>query len=463
MSEPRLVIVGAGPAGMAAAATLAAHGVMATVVDEAPRSGGQIYRRPPQGFRRGASVLYGFEAGKAQRLHRDFDALTAHIDYRPDAIVWHLEPGVLHLLCDGAPEALPFDRVLLATGAVDRVIPFDGWTLPGVFTLGGAQVALKYQGCAVGRRTVFLGSSPLLPLVAHQYRKTGADVVAVLDTAPRTAKLRALATLVYSGAPTLAKGLWYAASLAAKRVPYRHGVAPVRALGGPDGVTGLEYRGPDGRDHRLACDAVACGFGLKSEWQLADLAGCRFVFDRAARQWSVQHDSAGRTSVPEVYVAGDGAKIRGAEAAELAGRRAALSMLADSGLPGDAAAAARLDRRLHRLEQARDALQRAFPFPDALARSIPDGCIVCRCEAVTAGDIRRAVRELGADDVNRAKAFSRVGMGRCQGRICGPAAAEIVAEARGLDIADAGRLRGQPPVKPMPIAPLAGVASEDAA
>jgi NADPH-dependent 2,4-dienoyl-CoA reductase/sulfur reductase-like enzyme len=148
----RIVIVGAGPAGMRAAEVLAVSGARPVVLDEAPASGGQIYRRQPDGFTRGYDTLYGFEADKARRLHRAFDALGERIEHRPGSLVWGIEGRHLLVLRDGLGESVPFDRLLLATGAMDRVIPLPGWTLPGVYTLGGAQVALKHQGCAIGRR-----------------------------------------------------------------------------------------------------------------------------------------------------------------------------------------------------------------------------------------------------------------------------------------------------------------------
>jgi NADPH-dependent 2,4-dienoyl-CoA reductase/sulfur reductase-like enzyme len=197
-------------------------------------------------------------------------------------------------------------------------------------------------------------------------------------------------------------------------------------------------------------DAVAFGFGLSSETQLADLAGCSFHFDRTSRQWLPAMDEDGRAKgAAGVYLAGDGAGIAGADAAELAGVRAALALLADRGIAVSAARRARITRRLSRWQRFRRGIGKAFPFPVHLARCLADETILCRCEAVTAGELRAAVVGIDADELNRAKAFSRVGMGRCQGRVCGPAAAELLAAKLGADIAAVGRLRRQPPVKPL--------------
>lgn len=444
------VIVGAGPAGIRAAATLVAAGLSPIVIDEAARSGGQIYRRQPAGFTRPYSALYGFEAAKARRLHDEFDALADRIDYRPETLVWDMRRDTLHCLCRGRSGAVARRDVILATGARDRIIPFPGWTLPGIYTLGGAQIALKYQGCAIGRDVVFLGTGPLLYLVAYQYAKAGAKVVAVLDTAPFAAKRRALPALLTGGA-TFAKGLWYVAALRARGIAIENGVRPILAEGDA-AVSTLRYRSVDGAERRIACDALAFGFGLSSETQLADLAGIPFGYDSIQLQYLPVRESSGRTPITGIYLAGDGGGIAGADAAELSGERAALALLEDRGLAVRKSRLAVLERALQRIAGFRAALETAFPFPADLAAAMSDETVLCRCESVTAGEFRRAAGELGATEVNRAKAFSRCGMGRCQGRVCGPAAAIVLAEALQLPPERIGRLRGQAPVKPIPLA-----------
>lgn len=445
------VIVGAGPAGVRAAQTLVAHGLAPIVVDEAPRAGGQIYRRPPAQLRRPGRVLYGFEAGRAGALHAAFDALAGRIDHRPDTLVWNAGQGQLDLLHAPTRRAmrLPFGQIVVATGATDRVLPLPGWTLPGVYTLGGAQVALKYQGCAIGRHVVLLGSGPLLYLVAWQYAKAGARIAAVLDTARLADQAAALPALARQPV-VLAKGLYFVAWLRAHGVALHGGVRPLRVLG-DSRVQGLAWRDARGREHQTACDAVGLGHALRSETQLADLLGCGFDWSPLQRAHLPVRDTAGRASVPGVYLAGDGAGIQGADAAEWAGERAALALLADRGLAVDAARARHLERRLARVARFRAGLERAFPFPADWAAQAPDALTVCRCEQVTAGALRQTVRDTGADEMNRLKALCRVGMGRCQGRMCGVAAAEILAQACARPIAEVGRLRGQAPVKPLPM------------
>jgi len=451
-----VVVVGGGPAGVHAVQCLLAHGLRPVWIDEAPRTGGQIYRRPPPSFHRPLKALYGFEAGKAVALQAAGDAAAKAADYRPETLAWDIAGGAVHIARStpgrGGSEALAYDGLILATGAMDRVIPLPGWTLPGVFTLGGAQVALKAQGCAIGRRCILLGTGPLLYLLAYQYAKAGAGIAAVLDTAPSEARFRALPKLLAQPA-TLAKGLHYTVWLRARGIPLREGIHPIEILG-QTSAEGIRFRDRTGTEHQIQGDAVALGFGLKPESQLADLAGCAFGFDEASRQFLPLTDGEGRArGAAAVYLAGDGAGIAGADAAELAGEQAALTLLADRGIPVSSSRRREIARRLARLGRFRQGLEAAFPFPAELARSLPDAAILCRCEAVTAGALRATV-EKRAQEINRAKAFCRVGMGRCQGRLCAGAAAEILAAARGVELAAVGRLRGQPPVKPLPVALL---------
>jgi NADPH-dependent 2,4-dienoyl-CoA reductase/sulfur reductase-like enzyme len=441
-----VVIVGAGPAGIRAAQTLVAHGVCPVLLDEAARGGGQIYRRQPVNFKRSPVKLYGFEARKASALHQTIDALRQQLDYRPDTLVWNAEDGALDTLHEGRAARVEFSRVIVATGATDRILPVPGWTLPGVYSLGAAQIALKYQGCAIGERVVFAGSGPLLYLVAYQYAKAGAKVVAVLDSSPFSAQARALPGLLAQPS-TLAKGIYYRAWLTAHGIPVHQG-ATLQHIEGEHRVQALKWSDAKG-EHSLDCDAVAFAHGLRSETQLADLLGCGFAWNPLNRAWLPQRDSTGRSSVAQVYLAGDGVGIMGADAAEMAGERAALALLEDIGYLIPPQRAAELEHALRRIGDFRQGLERAFTFPEHWAAEVADDVMICRCEEVCAGDIREVVRE-GHWEINRVKAHCRVGMGRCQGRMCGTAAAEIIACESRRALPDIGRLRAQAPIKPLP-------------
>ena len=444
------VIVGAGPAGVRAAQTLVAHGLRPVLLDEAARAGGQIYRRAPENFQRSARTLYAFEAGRASALHATADSLLHSVDHHPDSLVWNAQSGQLDVLHGRSQTTRqqPYTQLIVATGATDRILPVPGWTLPGAYSLGAAQVALKFQGVAIGQRVVFMGTGPLLYLIAWQYARAGVEVAAVLDTSRFSDQLAALPGLLTQPA-VLAKGLYFVAWLRAHGVALHSGVRPVRVLG-QSRVRAVVWH--DGRQEQtLSCDAVAMGHALRSETQLPDLLGCRFAWSAQQRAHLPERDAAGRSSVAGVYLAGDGASIMGADAAEWAGELAALTLLGDAGVSVDAARASLLQEKLKNLQRFRTGLEQAFPFPEKWAAQAPDELVVCRCEHITAGELRRTVRETGANEMNRLKALSRVGMGRCQGRMCGVAAAEILAQASGQSVEQVGRWRAQAPIKPIPI------------
>lgn len=442
----KVVVVGAGPAGIRAAQTLLTHGVRPLLIDEGLRGGGQIYRRQPENFKRPAKELYGFEAAKAVAVHQALDGILDAIDYRPRTLVWNAEDGRLDTLRDGRAGRVDYTRLIVATGATDRVLPVPGWTLPGVYSLGAAQVALKYQGCAIGERVVFCGSGPLLYLVAYQYAKAGATVAAVLDSSPFSAQCRALPAL-FGQPATLAKGLYYRGWLTAHGIAVHQGVT-LQRIEGEARVNAVIWA-KAGKSTELKCDAVGFAHALRSETQLADLLGCEFAWNPLNRAWLPTRDSTCRSSVPGVYLAGDGGGIMGADAAEMAGELAALSVLEDTGHRVEAPRRAGLQGKLQRAQQFRHGLETAFPFPVDWAAQVPDDTLICRCEEVSAGQIRATVDE-GHWEINRVKAMCRVGMGRCQGRMCGMAAAEIIATRSGRDIDKVGRLRGQSPIKPLP-------------
>jgi NADPH-dependent 2,4-dienoyl-CoA reductase/sulfur reductase-like enzyme len=441
----RVVIVGAGPAGIRAAEQCVAAGLRPLVIDEAERAGGQIYRQPPPALQRPARQLYGSEAGKAKALHALFDRFLGEdlIDYLPRHTAIAVEPGKLYLVSPQGGRDTPYDRLILTTGATDRVAPLPGWQHGGVYTLGAAQIALKAQGVALGSRIVLAGSGPLLTLVAFQLRQSGAGLVAVLDTASFRNQLGGASGLAVRPV-VLARGLGLRTAL---RGLYHSGVTLERIEAAEGGPVAMHWRDARGRSQRTACDTVALGWHLRSETQLAELAGCQFDYSAEWAQWLPRTDILGRAT-HHVYLAGDGLRPFGADAAEISGRIAARACLSDIGLSTPDPT---VDlRHLDRLARFAHGIARAFPWPDAMIRHLPQDTMLCRCEGITVQDLRDSVA-LGAPEANRAKALSRVGMGRCQGRYCQLAAAEVIASTADIPLAEAGRLRAQAPAKPLPL------------
>lgn len=443
----RVLIVGAGPAGIRAAEALVAAGLRPVVVDEGARAGGQIYRRPPPALSRDPRKLYGSEAAKAVALHDLFDRLVAEdrLDYWPMSSVVALADGAAQVIGPEGARHVAYDRLILATGAGDRMLPVPGWQAPGVYALGAAQIALKAQGVALGRRIVLAGSGPLLTLVAHQLRAAGAEIAAVLETAPLATQLRGAVLMAAARPGVTLRGV--AMRLRLGRL-YHAGVTLERIETDADGPTALHWRDARGRARATSCDAVAMGWHLRAETALADLAGARFDWSQTWAQWLPRHDGAGRAG-PGLYLAGDGADIAGADAAEVSGRLAAAACLQDIGL--GAGPGRPLLRRAAGLRRFARGIARAFPLPRRQLAALPGTTVICRCEGVTLEALGAAVR-LGGAETNRVKSLGRIGMGRCQGRYCQIAAAELIAAASGTGAAEAGRPRSQPPVRPVPVA-----------
>ncbi|MCR8825854.1 FAD/NAD(P)-dependent oxidoreductase [Pseudosulfitobacter koreensis] len=442
----QVLIVGAGPAGIRAAERLVAAGVHPVVVDEGARAGGQIYRRPPAGFTRTPRALYGSEAGKAVALHRCFDMMleAGQLTFHARSSVISLSGQVAQVLLPEGVHGIAYDRLLLATGATDRLAPVPGWQSAGVYSLGATQVALKSQGVALGQRIVLAGSGPLLTLVASQLLKAGARVEAVLDTAPLTTQARGAVGMALARPFVTVRGALMRAQLG--RI-YHAGVKLVRIATDDAGPTALYWQDGRGREQCSTCDMVGLGWHLRAETHLADLAGVSMVWNDRFCQWLPHSDAFGRAG-DGVYLAGDGLQILGAEGAELAGRLAASACLEDVGLPTPDT---KPDlKRLRRMQRFAAAMQRAFPWPAQMVRDLPSDTVLCRCEGISVGELRETL-PLSGPEANRAKSLSRVGMGRCQGRYCQLAGAEVLAAKAGVPVAQVGHLRGQPPVRPAPI------------
>ena len=444
-----LAIIGAGPAGMAAAVLADELGLETVLIDEQGSPGGQMYRaieRAEPGTPLGSDYLAGWPLVAALRASR--------VDYRPSTTLWHVDPeGALFLETAGRSETVTARRVLLATGALERPVPIPGWTLPGVMTAGAAQILLKSSGLVPEGRVVLAGQGPLLYLVAAQLARAGAAPVALFETAPLENYLAAIRPLagLWAGRRRLIKGLGLISAVKRAGVRIRRGVRGLRAVG----QRRLERVAWE--DGELATDYLLLHEGIIPNVQVSLALQLQHEWDEAQLCWRPSLDAWGQTSLPNIAVAGDGGGILGTDAAVLSGRLAALDAAMWLGHIG----AAERDRRAAPIRAPLDR-ERAFrPFLDRLYRPsrsvmVPaeDEVIACRCEEVSVGKVRRAT-QLGAQGPNQLKAFTRCGMGPCQGRICGPVVAAIAADVLGKPIGEIGTYRPRAPFKPITVGTLA--------
>ncbi|MEN9498887.1 MAG: hypothetical protein RIS83_706 [Pseudomonadota bacterium] len=443
-----LAIIGAGPAGMAAALEARGLGLSVLVVDENPAPGGQVFRAA-EAAAADPALAGDLAPGLALiKAFRDLD-----IEYRPGTTLWMLDPdeGVLSLATQGQSSEVTARRVLLATGAQERPVPIPGWTLPGVMSAGAAQIMLKTGGFVPKGRVVLAGQGPLMWLLANQLIRAG--VMPVLVETRRQPLIQTALTSggFKTGFAQLAKGLGLI--LNARRAGMRviSGARDLRAEGA-EHVQRLRYAG--GAE---PCETLLLHEGVIPSTHISMAIGLDHVWDMAQLCWRPRLDRFGASSHPRIAVAGDGALIAGWEAAVAAGRLAALDAATRIGRM----ASAERDTRAVAWFTAQAKARALRPFLDALYRPAPEilappdeATVICRCEEVTAGALRWAAA-IGATGPNQAKAYLRCGMGPCQGRVCGPMVAAIIAETRGTAVPEVGSFRPRAPYKPITVAALA--------
>lgn len=446
-----LAVVGAGPAGLAAAVTAADLGLRCVLLDGADRPGGQYYRHPAPGL--GAS--------RPDRLHHRWPVyaglaarLSAHprADFRGGHQVWAMERTAdgfaVHVTVGPRPEdrtTLRAGAVLLATGAYERQLPFPGWTLPGVVTAGGAQAMLKAGLVLPGRRIVVAGSGPLLLAAASSLVAAGAEVPAVVEASDYLGYARRPGVLAAVPAK-LVEGAGHGGALLRHRVRLRPRSAVVE-VHGTDRVTAVtvarldaDWRPLPGTERRIACDALAVGHGLLPQIDLATELGADTLAGPDGGV-ALRVDARLRTSVPGLWSAGETNGVGGADLALVEGELAAHAVAGV--LPGRA-----LLRRRSRLREFAALMAAAHRPGSGWTGWLRPDTDVCRCEEVPVARIREAVEELGAGDPRTVKLLTRAGMGWCQGRMCGPAVACLSgAAAPGAD--------RRPMACPVPLSQLA--------
>jgi NADPH-dependent 2,4-dienoyl-CoA reductase/sulfur reductase-like enzyme len=458
-AEYDLIVIGAGPAGLAGAATAAGLGLDVLVLDEQPAPGGQIYRgseavaagRPRLGailgpdYRRGAELIRAFRACPA--------------DYLAGATVWNVSRGgQVHFSTAEGSREVSGCHVLVATGAIERPVPIPGWTLPGVMSAGALQILLKSAGLVPHQPALLAGSGPLLWLLAQQLVTAGAPPAAVVETVPWRRYLTAARELPRAlAAPAhLAKGLGMIRAVRAAGVPVYRGASGLRIVGA--GAAEALCFAQGGRERRIPATIVALHQGVIPNQQITRLVGATHAWDEAQNCFRPLRDAWLQTDLNGIWVAGDGGGIGGAVAAEHEGRLAALGIahrLARIGGAERDRLASPSRAALRREQAVRPLLDRLYAPPEEILAPADD-VTVCRCEEVTAGAIRKAVA-MGCPGPNQVKSFLRCGMGPCQGRLCGPTVTGIIARERGVSPAEIGYYRIRPPLKPLMLGELAAL------
>jgi thioredoxin reductase/bacterioferritin-associated ferredoxin len=445
MNPVDLVIIGGGPAGMAAATAAARQGASVVLVEEHRNLGGKVLSHAGMHFP--GSCAESIEARIRSRMFRAFYRVSDRITVHAGTQAWHIDDRrevYLQPVAGGAAPASVRGRTLVISGgAMERMIPFPGWTLPGVYSAGGLN-ALVRKDILPGKRFLIAGTGPIQAALAHHLAKKGANIAAVISPVSISRTIPHLNDLISGiGLFKFIAAVNYLFTLQRLRIPVHASFTLVEALGRGTlekaviARVDASGRPVPGSRRVLDVDAIGVGYGLIPGTDLTRLLGCRHDYDTSGNYWKVSCNSHQETSMPGVFAAGDGSAIRGYAAAMEEGRIAGLAACAHTGILSRKNAdalirpcAARL-KRMNRFGRAMDAL--SLPGQGMIS-AIPDHTVVCRCEDVTMADVRTAVAN-GAADINDLKRRTRMGMGHCQGRFCGQIIHDLMAHVSGTPVA----------------------------
>lgn len=457
-----VIIVGSGLAGMAAADLLSRYGLDVLVADDNAHPGGQLLRKSPHA----ASLKRRFEFDRSRfrglQLAKRLKKRKVKVLNGTQVLGVYPERTLLLETPDGTVSEYKADAIILATGARERQLPFKGWTLPGVMSTGAAQILMKSSGILPGKKTLIGGSSPLMLLLAAEILANGGEVRALLDQGMAARKLKAVAAgpMVW---PKIFEGAFYLARVATARVPVKQGVRIVEARGQKH-LEAVVVAQVDARGHIIqgtkkiySTDTLAVGYGFSPNIELPQQAGCSVSYAVDKGGWYVNVGGTMLTSMADIYAVGETTGIAGAGKSFVEGQIAAWEILFRKGLVDRQCHEDRIRplmrQRCQQVRYGRFLNQLCRLHPDCYA-DVPDETIICRCEEITMGEIRRQLNN-GFLTMNGIKKATRCGMGNCQGRTCGPILFDIISAFTQRPPTDVGCISARTPVKTVTLGALA--------
>ncbi len=463
-----IVIIGGGPAGIAAAIEVARAGAYCTLIDEAPQIGGQVYRQTSKSFKVSEKPL-NTEQLRGKSLLAEFNEVADHIEILSSTSVLGIwKNHEILWASEGTSGVIYADQLIIAAGAYERPVPFPGWTLPGVMTVGGVKSFIKTMYVKPGKRAIVSGTGPLIISTAISLHKIGVEVLAVLEAGnpPWSSPVFLKEWADVDFARDIAEDL---EELKHNNIPllFNYTVCEAR---GKNEVTSVTYSPVDAQDWKpikhqtttVDADLMVVGFGFVPNTELTQLAGCRHEFYQGIG-WFVLKDELMQTSVPWILSAGDSSKISGAILAEEEGRIAGVKATESLGFVSAHEAKKRYEKPLHRIrtfEKFRNVINEASAFRKGMFELIRPETLVCRCEEVALSQVKEAT-DHGVGDLQSLKLFTRLGMGPCQGRNCAPSIGEYLHHTLDRTPKEVGRINPRPPVKPVTLGVLAQMAIEE--
>ena len=464
-----LVIIGGGPAGIAAAATAASHGLKVALIDERPTLGGQIYKRVGPGF----TVKKASEVGKdyylGEKLIAELDNLKVDIYF--ETLVATIEQSEVVVIQNGkSAERLSFRKLLISPGAYDRPVVFPGWTLPGVITAGAAQSLVKTQRVAPGSRIFFAGSGPLALAFPAQLSGYGANIVGIIEAAPRPGILKSIqiALSVLGNFDLLRDAAKYQLHLISNRIPmhYRRIIVSANGKSRVESVTHARvdknWRVIPGTEKTVEVDALCIGYGFFPSVELFRLLGCELGYEESRGGTVVKLNEWGATSVANVFGAGDGTGISGSYVAIARGRLAALKIAEELGKISESSLlklAVDFRKTLNRRVKFQSAINNAYEIKTGIYELADQETIICRCESVKLESILPSLES--TIDPSVVKAYTRCGMGLCQGRNCQRQISALIAKKHGIAISEITQATPRFPSKPIKLGQIADASIRD--
>jgi thioredoxin reductase/bacterioferritin-associated ferredoxin len=451
--DPDVLVIGGGAGGLNAAIAAVRAGARVVLVDERPAAGGQYFKQPHDDLLAVARYRDDtqFDGGRRLIEQAERDGVCFF-----SGTVWNVSAALETAVFDGVrTRTFRPKQMVVATGAYERGLAVPGWTLPGVMTTGAAQTLLRSYGVVPGARVLVAGNGPLNLQVATELCAAGAEIVAVaeLSARPGPGALRSIWQMMRTAPDLLLQGSRYIRDLKRSGISIHYGHVLAGVEEGEGGLAAtIRSQGADGMAQTCTVDAVLMGYGFMPSNEILRLLGCAHTYDGRCGHLTTQRDEACRTSVADVFAIGDCCGLGGAKAAISEGIIAGLAAAEAAGFDVSPlrSQADTARRALARQRRFQEALWTVFAAPHPGTSLADADTIICRCEEISLLDIETAITE-GGHSMSEIKRLTRLGMGRCQGRYCAPALADLVAQRNGEAIDEFTYFAPRPPIKPVPL------------